>query len=165
VRIAQLISLCIFALGAIWYARPLLRSMTRADALTALLWIHVFRYTAIFAISAQHEGLQISNTTLYEIVTGDLVGALIALLAIALLRARRGLGVILAWLVVVETLADFAFQAHRRLLEPLLQEPTGVLALVLTFLVPLVIVSLPLLAWQLTVRRNEPLTNIAAGIR
>jgi hypothetical protein len=76
---------CIFALGAVWYARPLLRSMSRADALTALL-------------------------------------------------------------------------------EPLPAEPTGVLALVLSFFVPLVLVSLPLLTWQLTARRDAPLTNIAAGL-
>jgi hypothetical protein len=160
VRIAQFVSLFVFALGAIWYARPLLNKMARADALTALLWIHVFRYTALFAISAQHEGFPISNAAAFEIVAGDLLGATIALLGIFLLRLRWNLGVVFSWLVVLETLADAGFVVHRRAIEPLVAEPTGVLALVLTFLVPLIIVSLPVMVWQLVARRRKPLANI-----
>ena len=47
------------------------------------------------------------------------------------------------------------FVLHRRAIEPLAAEPTGVLALVLTFLVPLIIVSLPVMVWRLASRRRR----------
>ena len=40
---AQFVSLFIFAAVAVWYVTPWLKTRTRADALIALLWVHVFR--------------------------------------------------------------------------------------------------------------------------
>ena len=49
--------LIVFAAGARWYAVPWLNARPRADALTALLWVHVFRYVALQVFSAQHDRL------------------------------------------------------------------------------------------------------------
>jgi hypothetical protein len=58
---AQLISLFIYAMIARWYVAPWLKSRGRADALIALLWVHVFRYVALQAFSAQRDGFPISD--------------------------------------------------------------------------------------------------------
>ena len=154
-RVVQLISLFVFAMGAIWHARPLLNRMSRADALTALLWIHVFRHVALFAFSAKRDGFAMSNAGITAIVIGDVLGAAVAFLAICLLRARWSLGVVLSWLVVLESVIDFSNAFQRRRLEPV--EPGGVLYMILAFFVPMVVVSLPVLVWQLVTRRHEPL--------
>jgi hypothetical protein len=54
---AQLLSLFVFGSIAQWYVAPWLNSRSRADALIALLWIHVFRYIALMmAKSARDYG-------------------------------------------------------------------------------------------------------------
>jgi hypothetical protein len=154
-RVVQLISLLVFALAAIWYAVPSLKNATRSEALIALLWIHVFRYIALFTISAQHSGYPISDAAVKEIVVGDTAGAAIALIAILLLRARSRLGMAFTWLLLIETMVDFAIGAHRKVIEPPTAEVGGVLWLILAFFVPAVIVSVPLLIWQLCSKRQE----------
>src|SRR5262249_25660007 len=53
---AQFISLFVFAFAARWYVAPWLQAQSRAGALTALLWVHVFRYVALQVFAAQREG-------------------------------------------------------------------------------------------------------------
>jgi hypothetical protein len=101
-----LISVAIYALIARWYVAPWLSSLKRVDALTALLWIHVFRYVALQIFAAQRDGFPISDGALLDIVIGDVAGAAIALAAIVLLRYRSRLGSVLAWLLVAETVYD-----------------------------------------------------------
>ena len=70
---AQLLSLIVLATAARWYLVPWLKSRTRADALIALLWVHVFRYVALQVFSAQRDGFPISDSGAMEIVIGDVV--------------------------------------------------------------------------------------------
>lgn len=63
-----------------------------------------------------------------------------------------GTGFWLAWLVVVETVVDLAIAIHRRRREPLKEEPSGPLWLMLAFYVPLMVVTLPVLFWLLVTR-------------
>ena len=103
---AQFGSLLVYALAARWHVHPWLRKLTRADALIVLLWVHVFRYVALQTYSAQHAGFPISDAGLTDIVLGDVGGAIIAILAIALLRFRSRLGVLLSYVLVAETAYD-----------------------------------------------------------
>src|SRR5437899_2188817 len=59
---AQLLSLIVLATAARWYLVPSLKSRTRADALIALLWVHVVRYVALHVSSAQRDGFPISHS-------------------------------------------------------------------------------------------------------
>jgi len=70
---AQLLSLIVFAAISIWYVVPWLNARSRAEALIALLWVHVFRYVALQAFSAQATGFPISDEGAMEIVVGDVV--------------------------------------------------------------------------------------------
>ena len=154
---AQLLSLIVFGAIAWWYAVPWLKSHARADALIALLWVHVFRYVALQVFSAQTSGFPISDGGAMEIVIGDVAGAVVAFVTIALLRHRVRLAIPLAWLLVVETAYDTVSNIHGGVSEHLMGAASGVTWFVLVFFVPMVVVSTVLLAWQLYGRRREAL--------
>lgn len=147
---AQFISLFVFGMAAIWYIAPWL---------TTLLWVHVFRYLALQAFSAQRDGFPISDHGLMEIVVGDLTGMVLAFLTIALLRYRVRLAIPLAWLLVVETTYDTFLNIRGGIRENLMGAARGVTWVTLVFYVPLLIVSLVLIMWQLYSRRGEALAS------
>jgi hypothetical protein len=154
---AQLMSLIVLAAIARWYIVPWLIRNARADALIALLWVHVFRYVALQVFSAQHNGFPISDGGAMEIVVGDVIGAILAFVAIALLRRRARLAIPLSWLLAVETAYDTLTNIHGGVQERLMGAASGVTWMILTFFVPMVVVSSVLLIWQLYSRRNEEL--------
>src|SRR5579872_1675188 len=156
----QFASIVVYALIALWYIVPWLRKQGRAEALIALAWFHIFRYSSPYIFLAQREGYPISDGAAFEIVIGDLIGAAIALVAILLLRRRAHLGVIFSWLLVVETIIDFAVGARERAIVPR-AGPTGVWWLILSFFAPMILVSLPLMVWQLYIRRHEAIQKPA----
>lgn len=154
---AQFISLFVLVMVARWYVIPWLNNHARADALIALLWVHVFRYVALQVFSAQHTGFAISDGGAMEIVVGDVAGAVIAFIAIALLRRRARLAIPLAWLLVAETAYDTVSNIHGGVREHLMGAASGVTWMILVFFVPMVVVSGVLMAWQLYARRGEEL--------
>lgn len=159
----QLLSLIVFATLAIWYVVPRLKPLGRADALTVLLWIHVFRYVALQAFSAQKAGFPISDGNLMEIVVGDGAGSVIAFATIVALRYRARLAIPLAWLLVVETIIDTFLNIRGGIHENLMGAANGVTWLILGFYVPLLMVSLALIIWQLVARRGEAFDHSAEG--
>ncbi len=158
---SQFLSLIFFGTLATWYAAPWLKARGRADALTVLLWIHVFRYMALQAFSAQRDGFPISNGGLMEIVVGDLIGMAIAFATIVLLRYRVRLAIPLAWVLVAATIYDTVLNIRGGIHEHLMGAAGGVTWLTLGFYVPLLMVSLVLIIWQLYSRRGEALAPTA----
>jgi len=154
---AQFISLFAYALIAKWYIAPWLSGLKRADAIVALLWVHVFRYVALMAFSAQRDGFPISNDGLFEIVIGDVAGAAIALVAIFALRHRARVGIALAWLLAAETIFDTVTNIRGGVREHLMGAAGGTTWLILVFYVPLIMISVVLLLWQLSTRHGEAL--------
>ncbi|HEX9587343.1 MAG TPA: hypothetical protein VGA15_06310 [Bradyrhizobium sp.] len=154
---AQFMSLIVLAAVARWHIIPWLNRRARADALIALLWVHVFRYVALQIFSAQHDGFPISDGGAMEIVVGDVAGAVIAFIAITLLRRRARLGILLAWLLAAETAYDTVANIHGGVQEHLMGAASGVTWMILTFFVPMVVVSGGLMIWQLYARRGEEL--------
>ena len=155
-NLVQFASIVVYALIALWYVVPWLRKHGRAEALIALTWFHVFRYSSPYIFLSQREGYPISDVAAFEIMIGDLIGAAIALVTIILLRRRARLGVVFSWLLVIETIIDFVVGAWERAIDPR-AGPTGVWWLILSFFAPMILVSLPLLIWQIYTRRDEPL--------
>jgi len=162
---AQLLSLIVFAAIARWYVVPWLNSRVRADALVALLWVHVFRYVALQVFSAQGTGFPISDGGAMEIVVGDVAGAMLAFVTIVLLRNRVRLAIPLAWLLVAETAYDTATNIHGGVREHLMGAASGVTWMILVFFVPVVVISGVLLAWQLYARRSEALDSAVVRAR
>jgi hypothetical protein len=155
-----LISVFVYAVLAKWYVTPWLNGRKLADALIALLWVHVFRYIALMTFSAQRDGFPISDDGLFEIVIGDVAGAALALAAIIALRYRARLGIALAWLLAIETIFDTVTNIRGGVREHLMGAASGTTWLVLVFYVPLVVVGVVLLLWQLTSRRGEMLDPV-----
>ena len=153
------ISLVVYSLIAIWYVAPWLKKLDKREALTALLWVHVFRYLALYLLVAQREGYAISDRVLNVVVIGDLSGAVLALTGIIFLRMCSRLGPIFAALVLIASVTDFFVGAYVRSHHGPDPEATGVWWLVFVFFAPLVLVSLPLLGWQLYQRRGEALSS------
>ncbi len=156
---AQLISLLVFIAIARWYVAPWLAARGRAEALIALLWIHVFRYVALQIFAAQHEGFPISVGGALEIVIGDVGGAVIAFAAIVLLRRRAFAGVVLCWVLVITTAIDTFLNIRGGIEEHLMGAAVGITWMILVFFVPAIVVSVGLIAWQLVSRRHEALTD------
>ena len=154
---AQLMSLITLALVARWYVAPWLKTLSRADALTALLWVHVLRTVALQVFSAQRDGFPISDAGAMDIVFGDVAGAVLAFGTIALLRQRSRVAIPLAWLLVAETAYDTVTNIVGGAREHLMGAASGVTWMILTYFVPMVVVSGVLLAWQLYSRRGETL--------
>jgi hypothetical protein len=156
---ANLASLVIYGFLAKWFIAPWLKTLGRADALIALAIVHLFRYVALITFSAQHDGYPISNVAAGEAIVGDVAGAVLALAAIWALRRRWRLGIALSWLLVIETVVDIVVGVRRKSLEPLWGQASGVTWVMLNFYVTLIIVSVPLLVWQLYSRRGERLAH------
>jgi hypothetical protein len=152
---AQFITLFIFITLARWYVAPWLAKRERADALIALLWVHVFRYVGLQIFVAQRDGFPISTHGAMEIVIGDVGGAIIAFVAIVLLRQRAFAGVVLCWVLVIETATDTFLNIRGGIEEHLMGAASGVTWMILVFFVPAVIVGVGLLVWQLVSRRHE----------
>jgi hypothetical protein len=156
---AQLASIAVCGMVATWYVVPWIKRLGRADAIIALLWVHVFRYVSLFMFPAQRDGYPISSDSVLASVLGDVAGATIALAAIGALRSRARLGLLLSWLLVVETIVGVINSFYRKILELMTGTTGGVMWMILAFFVPLIMVSLTLLIWQLRSRRGEPLAG------
>jgi hypothetical protein len=149
------LSLIVFALASAWYVVPWLKARSPAEALIALIWLHVLRYVALQIHSAQKFGFAVSDAGKNEIAYGDVVGALIALAAIAALRYRARVAHLLVWLLVIESILDLINASVLGLRENLFASANGVTWLILTFYVPMLWVSVALMVWQLVGRRAE----------
>jgi len=159
--LAQASSLAVFATMAIWYVAPWLKRRGRAAALAPLLWVHVFRYVALQTVSAQQAGFPISDGGRDEIIYGDVGGAILAVLAIVALRRRARWSIPLVWLLVAETAFDTVTNVMGGVRERLFGAASGVTWFILSFYVPVIIVSLGLLVWQLYTRRGQALASSA----
>jgi hypothetical protein len=155
---AQLLTIAVYGLIAWWYVAPSLNKLPRVQALTAILWVHVFRYCVLYIFVARREGYAISDVASTELVVGDLIGALLAMVAIVLFRLRSPLGLAATWLVVIATVGDFVIGFYTRQIEPPRGDAAGAWWLIFVYFAPAVLVSLQLLIWQLVSRRRAPLT-------
>jgi hypothetical protein len=151
-------SLGVFTLIARWYLVPWLKQMSAFNALTALLWVHVPRYVTLILFSAQQQGYPISNQAALEAVVGDVAGAVLALVAIAVLPRLPKLGYWVSWILVLETTADIVVGIIRKTHEPLWGKASGVTWLILDVYIPFILICLPLLTWQLLSGRLKKAT-------
>jgi hypothetical protein len=154
---ATVLSFVIFAIMATWYVAPWLVTRPLAEALVPLLWVHAFRHVALQIFSAQQFGFAVSNGTRDQIAAGDVTGMILAVSAIVALRWRARIATLLVWVFAAATAIDLVNSTIAGVREQLFATASGVTWLILTFYVPLLWVSLGLVAWQLYARRHEPL--------
>jgi hypothetical protein len=117
---------------------------------------------ALQVYSAQRAGFAISDSGANRIVYGDVGGMILALAAIVALRYRSRWSIPLVWLVVGETLFDSVTNVSGGIREHLFGAASGVTWIVVSFYVPLLMVTVGLTVWQLHTRRGEPLKRASA---
>src|SRR6266436_2937528 len=95
------LSLVVYALIGFWYVAPRLSKLPREVALVPLLWVHAFRIVGgtILAPGAVEAGVPMDFRVM--VGYGDLLTAVLALVALVALRARVSVAIPLVWLCVV----------------------------------------------------------------
>jgi hypothetical protein len=100
------LSLVAYSLLASWYVAPRLSGMPRELALAPLLWVHAFRIVGGTILAPGAVGLGVPMAFRTMIGYGDLMTALLALLALTALRARLPRAIALVWLSVTVGMLD-----------------------------------------------------------
>ena len=91
------LSLIVFSLAAIWWVAPALNKLPLQSALVPLFFVHALRYLPSTAFAPGQVGADVPADAMATIAYGDLLAAVLAIVAIVFLhyRWRGALGV--AW--------------------------------------------------------------------
>ena len=146
-----LLSLVIYGLIARWYVAPRLATLPLAGALTPLLFLHATRHLGMVFLVPAVVGGALPPEFAVPAAYGDLLAALLALLAIVALRARWPIALALVWLFSVVGTLDLLnalFQGNR------LQVQLGAAYYIPTVAVPALLVTHAMIFVMLVTRRH-----------
>src|SRR5215471_17400805 len=141
------------------YLWPELRRQSRADALRPLILLHCFRFVGLSFLVPGVVSPDLPSAWALPAAYGDLIAAVLALLALAALKSR--LGIALVWVFNLWGTADllYAFyQGNQVGLEP---GQLGAAYFIVTVLVPLLL-STHGLVFRLLLQRDGPATSRAS---
>ncbi len=144
-----------FALLARWYVVPGLATRPTESALAPLLWVHVFRYAPLALFAPGQSDPRIPADVVATVAYGDLSSAVAALMALAALRRRRPGAIGLVWLFSIVSIADLIIGTARAVAVQMFQFFIGWSWYLLTFYVPLLVVSQVLIVSQLVRHRDR----------
>src|SRR5438445_12101009 len=148
------LSLLAYLFIAFWYVAPRLSRLPREVALVPLLWVHAFRVVGgtILAPGAVGPGVPTEFRTM--IGYGDLITALLALVALTALRVRFQGAIALVWLCVVVGMLDTVNAIIQSMRFNVFAYALGVNWVIVTIYVPALLVSSLLIFMQL-LRRDR----------
>jgi hypothetical protein len=106
--VALFFNVLLCVLLARWYVWPWLAKQPKRLALVTILWPHTCRFLNLAAATQSQVHPRIPHAWTLEIAWGDFATAVLALAAIAALRARSPAGMALAWIATVFGILDFA---------------------------------------------------------
>jgi len=134
-------SLVAYALAAWWYLVPRLARLPREMALVPLVWIHVLRIAGgtILAPGAVGDAVPMDFRTM--IGYGDMLTALLAIVALVALRHRLRYAIALVWLFVLVGLIDTVNAIIESMRYSVFNYPLGVNWVIVTTYVPALLVS------------------------
>ena len=95
-------SLVVYGLIAKWYIAPRLKAMPREAALTPFLLFHAFRYVGLIFLVPGVVSPTLPGAFANPAAYGDLAAAILALIALGLLRAGSVLALPLVWVFNIE---------------------------------------------------------------
>jgi hypothetical protein len=102
------LGLITMSLLARWFDAPRLAGLPRESALQPLLAVHTLRYIGLVFLAPAATGPALAQSFAVPAGLGTAIAAVLALISIALLRARSRLAIPLIWIFSVEGIADFA---------------------------------------------------------
>src|SRR5262249_5658692 len=122
------------------YLWPALRNLPRADALRPLLLLHSFRFIGLAFLVPGVVSPDLPGAYARPAAYGDLVAALLALLALAGLRSR--LGIVLVWVFNLWGSADLLFAFYQGVIGVGLEPgQLGAAYFIPTVVVPLLLIT------------------------
>jgi hypothetical protein len=157
IYLAQALNMFALIALAIWFVVPKLRNTGRAKALMALTSVHLGRTLCLEIYSSQDAGMKMANNIRDQIVVGDLLGWVLALIILFCLAWRLRFSVVLIWLLAIETVVDMGSGTIALIRAGTIGDVNGTSWLIVAFYLPVVQVAVGLSIWQLITRRSEPL--------
>jgi hypothetical protein len=128
-----------WGLVAAWYIWPELRRRPRADALRPLLLLHCFRFVGLAFLVPGVVSPDLPPAFALPAAYGDLIAAILALVALAGLQSR--LGIALVWVFNLWGTADLVYAFYQGNLVELEPGQLGAAYFVVTVIVPLLFVT------------------------
>jgi len=130
------------------YVWPALRNQPRADALCPLLLLHSFRFIGLAFLVPGVVSPDLPGAFARPAAYGDLIAALLALLALAGLRSR--LGIVLVWVFNIWGSADLLNAFYQGVIGVGLEPgQLGAAYFIPTVVVPLLLITHGLVFWLL----------------
>jgi fucose 4-O-acetylase-like acetyltransferase len=152
-------SLVAFGLLARWYVAPRLSTSSREAAIVPLVWVHVFRYAPLALYATGQIDPRVPGDVAAAIGYGDLVSAVLALLAVCALRLRAAVAIPLAWIFSVVGSADLVYATYKAVGAHLYSFYIGWNWYILNFYVPALIVTQVMIIEKLRPATNSHLTR------
>jgi hypothetical protein len=103
-----ILGLITMSLLARWFVAPRLAELPRESALQPLLAVHTLRYIGLVFLAPAATGPSLAQTFAVSAGLGTAIAGILALVSIAMLRARSRFAIPLIWIFSVEGIADFA---------------------------------------------------------
>jgi hypothetical protein len=134
-------SLAAYALIAWWYGAPRLSRLPREVALVPLVWIHAFRIVGGTILAPGAVDAAVPSDFRTMIGYGDMVTAVVALLALIALRRRMPVAIALVWLGLTVGLLDTVNAIIQSMRYSVFTYGLGVNWVIVTMYVPALLVS------------------------
>ena len=142
-----------WGLIARWYVMPVLSSRPRTEALILLILPHVFRYIGLGFLVTGVVARDISPSFAHPAAYGDLLAAVLALVAIAALRFRWSAAILLVWMFNIEGSLDMLYAVFNGI-RHVDAGQLGGMYFVPTLIVPLLLVT-HVMIFQLLLQREQ----------
>ncbi len=158
------LNLLIYALIARWYLAPWLAAIPLHAALIPLLWPHALRTVGLVFLVPTVVDPNLSHAFAIPAAYGDLLAALLALGAVAALRARWRLALAFVWLFNIEGTADLLYAIYQGAQVGLTRYQLGVAWYIPTVLVPAALVMHGLIFTLLLTRSPEYQAQLSGAL-
>lgn len=149
------LSTIVFALLATWVLGPRLAALPREKALVPLLWVHVFRYVPMTLLAPGQIDPAFPLSAAAPIALGDLLAALLAMVALVALRVRARLALPIVWAFSVVSVLDMISAGVHGASVEVYRHALGVNWYVVTFYVPALFVTQVMIVARLLERRRH----------
>jgi hypothetical protein len=103
-----ILGLITWSLLARWFLVPRIAGLPRESALQPLLAVHTLRYIGLVFLAPAATAPSLAQTFAVPAGLGTAIAGVLALMSIALLRARSPLAIPVIWIFSLEGIADFA---------------------------------------------------------
>ncbi len=143
------------------YIWPALRDRSRIEAIEPLLVLHAFRFFGLSFLVPGVVSPDLPATFAFDAAYGDIIAAVLALLALAALRGR--LGSPLLWIFNIWGSADLLNAFYQANLSGLAPGQFGAAFFIPTVIVPLLLITHGLMFWLLL--RNPSRASVSRSPR